>query len=135
MLPSLSRGVALRKVVIGVDTSGSINQEQLNVFIGETRGILSSIGVQEAHIVYCDARIHDVHVVRDGEHYLPAAVGGGGGTSFDPVFEYAKDVESEALVYFTDRYCSVPEQPEFHTVWAATSDVVGPFGTTIKIED
>lgn len=135
VIPALCRSVAMRKVVIGVDTSGSIDEKQLQIFISETRGILHSIGIQECHVVYCDARIHDVHVLADFERdYTPAKVGGGGGTSFDPVFEYAEEQEAEALVYFTDMYCNFPEQPEFVMVWAATTEIEGPYGATVRIE-
>lgn len=133
-LPGLSKGVQLRKAVIGVDTSGSIDEKTLKTFVSETRGILASCGVQEAHIVYCDARIHDVHIVPSGEEYVPAKIGGGGGTRFEPVFEYADSEDAECVVYFTDMYGSFPDRPDYPVVWAATTDVEGPWGQTVQIE-
>ena len=135
VLPALSRSVAMRRVVIGIDTSGSIDEKQLLTFVSEVRGILHSIGIQETHVVYCDADIHDVHILPDFEKdYTPAKVGGGGGTSFQPVFDYAEEHEAEAVIYFTDMYCSFPEQPDYTVVWAATTDIVGPYGATVKID-
>jgi len=135
VMPALSRSVQMRKVVIGVDTSGSIDDNQLKIFISEVRGILHSIGIQETHVVYCDSGIHDVHVLPDYERdYMPAKVGGGGGTSFEPVFDYAEEQEAEAIVYFTDMYCHFPEEPDRLVVWAATTEIEGPYGSTVRIE-
>ena len=134
-LPSLCSKLGVRRVVIGVDTSGSISAEELNEFVGECRSIIADLGVAEAHIAYCDARLHDVHIVTDGEHYVPERVGGGGGTAFAPVFEYAASVDADAVVYLTDMYGVFPDDPGIPTVWSATSGVVAPWGTTVALRD
>lgn len=134
-LPTLSRSVGMRRLVCGIDTSGSIQEAELKMFVSELRGITNAIGIEEVHVVYCDAQIHDVHIVERGEQYAPEKVGGGGGTSFHPVFAYADEVEAEALVYMTDMYCDFPEQPEYPVIWGATTEIKGPYGTTINIRD
>jgi hypothetical protein len=38
-------------------------------------------------------------------------------------------------VYLTDMYGTFPnKEPEYPVLWCATSDVVGPFGETLRIE-
>lgn len=134
-MPTLSKSSAMRRLVCGIDTSGSISPDELKMFVNELRGITNAIGIQEVHVVYCDAQIHNVHIIENGEPYEPEKVGGGGGTSFEPVFEYAEENEAEALVYMTDMCCSFPERPDFPVVWGATTGAVGPYGTTINIRE
>lgn len=135
VMPTLSRASGMRRLVCGIDTSGSISADELKMFVSELRGITDAVGIQEVHVVYCDADIHDVHIVEQGMQYEPSSVGGGGGTSFQPVFDYAEENDAEALVYMTDMYCWFPERPEFPVVWGATTDTVGPYGTTINIRE
>ncbi len=134
-MPTLSRASAMRRLVCGIDTSGSISADELRMFVSELRGITDAIGIQEVHVVYCDANIHDVHIVENGEPYEPEKVGGGGGTAFDPVFDYARDVEAEALVYMTDLCCHFPEPLDIPIVWGATTKTIAPYGTTINIRE
>ena len=102
-----------KNVVIGVDTSGSIGQEELNKFGTEIKKILEERGTENLYILYCDAE------VKNEEHYRKSTdfeirkmePKGGGGTSFFPVFEWVyKNVPNPAFVlYFTDSFGDAPE--------------------------
>lgn len=124
-------------IVIGVDTSGSIDQKALDRFAAEISAISADVEPAEIRVVYCDAAINRVDTFETGE---PVALTpcGGGGTAFQPVFDY---VESEGLrpaclVYLTDTYGDNPTEPEYPVLWATycANGRVMPWGETIAID-
>lgn len=123
-------------MVVGIDTSGSIDAPTLSAFGAEIRAIAQAVRPSEIHVVYCDARVNHVDVFKphDDMQFKPH---GGGGTAFKPVFDYVaeKGLQPECLVYLTDLYGEhnfVP--PEYPTLWCCTTDQTASFGTTIRIE-
>jgi predicted metal-dependent peptidase len=121
-----------RYVAIAFDTSGSIGQEDLQAFAGETTAIIRSRGVSRIRLMSCDAAVHLDKMIEPQDE-LPAEFPGGGGTSFVPVFKrLEEDQEKPALlVYFTDAYGTFPENPpEYPVMWVvkggSTKEV--PFG-------
>jgi len=137
-LPVLhSEGVG--KLVVAVDTSGSIGQEELNKFLGELNGILDQSRPESAVLIPCDAAV-DAEFVRT---YAPEdypitspKLGGGGGTDFTPVFDYVKEqnIDPVCLIYLTDMMGTFPEAPPpYPTLWIATSEIQGPFGQTVRL--
>lgn len=125
-------------VVVGIDTSGSIQQPELNVFFGEMRGILDDVRPSELHIVWCDARVHKVDTVDDSADIDTLKPHGGGGTDFRPVFAWIEEagITPEALVYLTDGEGRFPEHaPNYPVVWG---DILGrvkyPFGDVVPVK-
>jgi predicted metal-dependent peptidase len=87
------------RLLVAIDTSASIAEEELTDFFAELRGAWRAGA--EITVVECDAGIH--HEWRYcGEP--PRAVHGRGGTAFEPVFALAaaRWPYFDALVYFTD---------------------------------
>lgn len=72
------------KVYVAVDTSGSINNQRLKMFLSEVQGILSSYPHLECELYYADAAIYGPYEL-DPDRDLPSPKGGGG-TSFIPFF-------------------------------------------------
>ena len=100
---------------------------------------------------YVDSRVHmnpktkepwfDVHL-RDGRgaENLTAEVYGGGGTSFDPIFDYIEEnnVDVGCLVYFTDGYGHVSGSTvRYPVLWVTTCTEPtfhnGKFGQVVYI--
>ena len=126
-------------VVVGVDTSGSIGQKQLDVFFGEMRGILDDVRPAEIHIVWCDSEVHHVDTVEDSQDIDGLKAHGGGGTAFAPVFDWIdnENITPDALVYLTDGLGSFPAQaPNYPVIWGAIKgyNVKYPFGDVVEIE-
>lgn len=130
---------ALGPVVIGIDTSGSIAQAELEAFFGCINGILKQTTPESVHLVSCDAAVHNVKVFRPNDYPITMAKftpKGGGGTDFRPVFDYVheKKLKPAALLYLTDMYGMFPDKaPKYPTVWCATTNVKAPFGKTLEI--
>ena len=124
------------KAVVAIDTSGSTTCD-LPQFFGELQGLLATFGSYEITVIQCDAEVQHVEkfdetrtvdVLRLGLEELEFY--GGGGTSFDPVFDYVAEhpeLEPSVLSYITDGYGNVrEEQPPYPVMWLLTGDGVKP---------
>lgn len=136
ILPSL-RSEELGDLVVGVDTSGSIYQEELDQFASELTAILEEYHAN-CTVIYCDTQVH-VECVSWTDLPLKLAPKGGGGTDFRPPFEYAarEGLEPPCLVYFTDGLCfDFPEPPSYPVLWVVTKegkDFKPPFGEVVLL--
>lgn len=129
-------------VVTFIDTSGSIGRKEYTKFISEEIGIAKSFHNLRMTIVTCDAKIHDVYEVRNGniKKILDVKFHGGGGTSHKPVYEWLEKNKPNCklVINFTDGYTEFPEKkPKVPTLWVLTEHSVNPrsipFGRVIKL--
>ena len=123
----------IKKLVIAIDTSGSVKGEIVENFIQKTYSILSSTDFFrtdfEIHILQCDADIQDVAVIKtptELENYMNNLVlHGFGGTNFTPVFQYVNELyegsskkDLNGLIYFTDGDGIYPEKtPPYKSIF------------------
>jgi len=135
-------GFGAGTVVIGVDTSGSIREQELNMFFAEMAGILEDVKPKRMVVMWCDAhvaRIDEVEEAADLMALRKKGAPGGGGTDFRPVFDEIKKLgldNVDALVYLTDGYGSFPQAaPEYATIWGNISgdNAKYPFGDVVDI--
>ncbi len=108
-----------QKILVAIDTSGSIDQEQLTKFFEQVYHIWRQ-GV-EVHVVECDTDIGRTYTYRG--KLLPNMTGGGG-TDFNAPIKYANErYKPDAIIYFTDGYGDVPlEKPKAKMMWIITPD-------------
>ncbi|MBN8683074.1 MAG: hypothetical protein J0L99_10475 [Chitinophagales bacterium] len=105
------------EILLAIDTSGSIQQEDLSLFFSE----IYHIWRQGARITIaeCDTHIHRIYPYR-GE--TPKAVAGRGGTRFDEPIQLANERMPDALIYFTDGYAAKPEiSARMPVLWVLTT--------------
>lgn len=125
-------------LVVALDTSGSITDEEMREFATELNAIKGQVG---ARIVLhaCDERL-----APDGpwvfepweELVVPKQFQGGGGTRFTPVFEWAAhlDRQPDLLVYFTDAEGEFPrEEPPYPVLWLVKGKAAVPWGQRIQL--
>lgn len=135
-------GYGAGQVVVVFDTSGSIGQVELNMFLTELDDILQTTRPESIILMSCDATVY-----KDAIHYLsagddikayPPKIKGGGGTSFRPPFKWVDDegFHPAALVYLTDLYGDFPaDAPNYPVIWCSTVESqVAPWGETIFID-
>ena len=135
---------------IAIDTSGSIGDRLLDVFLGEVRGILAAYPHIQGQLYYTDARAYGPYPLsarRDRELARPV---GGGGTSFIPFFERVavqmtapgfapwSRPNSSICVYLTDGYGTFPTlPPALPVLWAVAPGgrdrADFPFGEVVSI--
>ena len=138
-LPSLE-SPEIGTVVIGIDTSGSMGNDELNEIASEFNSI-RTVHRMKIVAIFCDASVQNVQEFEESDVALLKPKGGGG-TNFSPVFKKVEemDVEPVCLVYFTDGECDdFPKyEPEYPVLWGLTYKngyFKPPFGTTITMKE
>jgi predicted metal-dependent peptidase len=137
-LPGVDYTPKMGEVVIGVDTSGSIGQRELDEFNAHINRILETCTPEKVHVLYCDSSINKAVEYTPDDFPVRLTPHGGGGTSFKPVFDWVReyDGEVEVVVYLTDGYGdqNVIDKPTVDTVWLTTGLKEFPFGTVVEFE-
>jgi len=129
-------------VVVAIDTSGSVSDKVLQMFLSETSAILSDVHPSELSLIWCDYTIDRVDEMDQPEDLLHAVrvtgVNGRGGTRFSPPFDYIATLPEPPayMIYMTDGYAPFPTRniDLCPTIWAMSTNVEAPFGTNIKLE-
>lgn len=123
------------KIQTWIDTSGSIDDRTLNVFGSEIAAVIEEVRPEETEVGYCDADIAHIDSFKDDDR--PAfKMHGGGGTDFRPPFERneTEQITPVCMIYLTDGYGPFPDvEPDYPVLWVMTTDVVAPFGETVRI--
>jgi predicted metal-dependent peptidase len=124
ILPSiLSDNHDLKSLVIGIDSSGSVSNAELNAFITEIDSILQDFNAK-VKVMVCDAEIQSVQDYEPGDQ-ITRTMAGRGGTDFDPVFERVNhlDLEPSALIYLSDMEALPPNSSipiSYPVCWVST---------------
>lgn len=136
-LPDFSEHTDMVKdLVFAIDTSGSIGDREIRTFISEIVGCMAQFGGKvRGHLIYCDAAIGGVFDLEDTERSTPS---GGGGTAFEPVFQWVEDnlEECAGVCYLTDLYAPFNFKiPSYPTLWVSTTkNLEAPWGNTTYID-
>ena len=124
VMPGMKPGEQI-DVVIGIDTSGSITDKDLKVFLSEIKGIMEAYDEYKITVMGWDTEVNNVATftsdnLDDISTFEP---GGGGGTDPHCVWTYLQDndIEPKKLIMFTD-FCFFgwsPNDVEHYcdTVW------------------
>ena len=110
ILPAMSAPTPA--LVVAVDTSGSMNSNDLARAVSETKGILTQTAA-DVHLLSCDAEVHGPpRKVRTWKE-VQNALKGGGGTAFGPIFEAARKIPERPTicVVLTDGGGPAPATP------------------------
>ena len=129
------------KLVIGIDTSGSVGDKDFKEFVAEIKGVMQCYK-NDTLLIQSDAAVQHVSVFKP---YMALETKfkrhGYGGTYYEPVFKYLKDKvkDTELCIYLTDFCCSFPkEKPKFPVLWVVTStgdmNNKPPWGHVIQIK-
>jgi len=132
-LPSLSSD--LLRIVIAIDTSGSVDEALLGRFLDEVTSITQQYANYEIDLIAADARIQSHTVFLPGET-LTCELKGGHGTDFRPVFAYIDRAidHPTLLIYFTDGYGTFPDlEPPYDLLWVMAERIDVSFGEVIEI--
>jgi len=131
------KGFSCRLIVCVGDSSGSIGQRTADMFFGECGGILEEMRPQRLILIQCDAAICEV-VDIDEPSDLVRKIVGGGGTDFNPPFEWidSEGLQPDAVIYLTDLEGSFPtRQPDYPVIWATIRDHAVPWGDKVLIPE
>ena len=95
------------RMVVAVDTSGSINGSILTKFLSEVQAIAVAVKPEKLDLIYWDAEVarHEVYAQQDLDKMVGSTKpAGGGGTDVTCVSKYLKDnqIRPECVVVLTD---------------------------------
>lgn len=128
------------QVYVAVDTSGSIDNEQLRMFLSEVQGILNAYPHLQCDLYYADAEAYGPYPLNP-DSIIPSPKSGGG-TSFVPFFTKVQEgwdgITGEVCIYLTDGYGTFPEQPpQLPVLWVVTPGGLDlaefPFGEAVRL--
>lgn len=136
ILPSLRSNQV--ELVVALDTSGSIQDREMGEFLAEINALKGQMRARLT-LLACDSAIAEgaPWVYEAWEAFeLPAKITGGGGTSFEPVFEWLSQqgLSPDLLVYFTDAQGAFPKQePQYPVIWLVKGKQKTPWGQRIQL--
>ncbi len=97
------------ELVVAIDTSGSIGQRELSLFLSEIKSICETVHPKKLRVLYWDTEVcraeeyemHDLHTLTDS-----TKPEGGGGTDVNCVTSYLADnnISPQAAIMLTDGY-------------------------------
>ena len=124
-------------IVIAVDTSASVSQDEYAALMSEAKAVCQDVDAEQVTVIYCDTRIAHVDTFEDPASIEQRDLGryGGGGTDFQPPFDYVyeNEIEVDSFVYLTDLESSMPDEPDYPVLWVSTTSRVADFGKTIHL--
>ena len=105
-------------ILVGVDTSGSVNNDELKEFFNELTHMHKT--GHKITVAQCDTRLKTVEEFNPKKDW---EIHGRGGTSFQPVIDHYNEKKGlyTALVYLTDGEAYSPDNCPKNTLWVHSS--------------
>ena len=106
-------------ICVGVDTSGSVNNDELRQFFSELTHMHKT--GHKITVVQCDTKINSVKEFNPKKDW---EIHGRGGTSFQPVIDHYNEKKGQytALIYLTDGEAYAPDNCPNNTLWVHSSN-------------
>lgn len=127
-------------LIVAIDTSGSIEQEELNQFITELSAILNTYPFIKARLYFVDVAVDGPHPIESIRELPP--ITGGGGTDFRDLFckveQQRSPFEDTLCIYMTDGDGYFPDQaPQISVLWVVCQGGLDstefPFGEVARL--
>lgn len=130
------------EIVVAIDTSGSIDQKQINEFASELVSICEAVSPDAVRVLWWDTMVHGEQLFTENLSNIGnmLKLQGGGGTRVSCVSEYInkKQVKAEAVLVFTDGYLEgdVRWSVDAPTLWLVTHNKqwTPPVGKKVFVE-
>ena len=88
-------------VAIVLDTSGSIGNDTLDIYLSEIRGIMNAVGISSGiWVLPCDSKVHEVEKIRSFD-LSKVRIKGGGGTDMTVGIDEALRIRPRANIIIT----------------------------------
>ena len=141
-IPSM-HSETMGELVVAIDTSGSIGNEQISEFATELASICELCCPEKVRVLWWDTKVHGEQLFRDNYTNIGSMLKplGGGGTKVSCVSEYInkKKVNAECVLVFTDGYLEndVQWQISSPTLWLVTQNAnwVPPTGKKVMVKE
>tara|TARA_R110000737_G_scaffold48469_1_gene68922 strand:+ start:601 stop:1764 length:1164 start_codon:yes stop_codon:yes gene_type:complete len=106
-------------ILVGVDTSGSVNNDELKEFFSELTHMHKT--GHKISVAQCDTSLRTVEEFKPKKDW---EIHGRGGTSFQPVIDHYNEKKGvyTALIYLTDGEAYTPDDCPKNTLWVHSSN-------------
>ena len=139
-LPSLENE-SIGEIVVAIDTSGSIGQQQLNEFASELASICETCSPEVVRVLWWDTSVHGEQIFKTDYANIASMLKpeGFGGTHVSCVNKYVieKNIKAECVLVFTDGYVEDPVEWQITapTLWMVTENksFVPPTGKLVLV--
>ncbi len=135
--PGQARNRKRARIVVGLDSSGSVGDLVLSLFAAEVAGIARRSGA-ETHLLCFDETVYQRAILKPAQceaALMSADIRRDGGTSFVDVMDEARKLDPSIVVILTDLDGPFGPPPPFDVVWATprASWSVPPFGKVVSL--
>ena len=144
-LPTLV-GEKVGHIAVGVDTSGSIGMDELNVFLSEVKAIVDEVHPDKLDLIYWDGAVegHEVYDMATMSNLVSSTKPvGGGGTDPTCMMRYLKEqnIKPECIIQLTDGYIGDwGDEWDAPIMWVISESrytsgrIMSPVGKTVHIK-
>lgn len=139
-MPSLI-GESVGRIVVGIDTSGSIGGTILTQFLSEVKAIVDDVHPEAIDLLYWDSEVagHEEYDAGSMDGLVQSTKPkGGGGTDPACVPKYIadKNLKPECVVMLTDGYVSSWGEWNVPVLWVVVgNDTTAPVGKTLNVRE
>lgn len=145
LLPDFNeKDESVQNILFMVDTSGSMSDRQITQAYSEIKGAIDQFdGHLSGYLGFFDAVVVEPKPFASEEEFRIIRPKGGGGTSFDIIFDYVKEKMQDnppvSIVILTDGYAPFPKEEaamDIPVLWIINKeDVTPPWGKVARIKD
>ena len=135
------RARAAGTIVLVLDSSGSVGAATYTKFMQQAQAILDELKPEQLILLSVAHHVADSLILEAGQQ-VPDRLKGGGGTLFQPAFDWlaARHIEPDVMVYLTDGWSSdlgSLREPNYPLLWLSTSRRRADYkvGEVIEIND
>ncbi len=131
-------------ILFMIDTSGSMSDEQITTAYSEIKGAIDQFdGKLKGWLGFFDAVVVKPQEFENEDEFKIIRPAGGGGTSFDIIFEYVqnemRDKPPASIIILTDGYAPFPDEKEamgIPVLWIINNEnAQPPWGKVTRIKD
>ena len=131
------------KILFMIDTSGSMNQESIQRVYSEVYGAVEQFsGKLEGWLGFFDAAVVEPKPFESISDLKKITPSGGGGTSFDVIFDYVRDSMKDdppnSIIILTDGWDNFPDESAamgIPVLWILTENTDVPWGKKIYLNE
>lgn len=129
-----------KEILFMVDTSGSMNTEQITQAYSEISGALEQFPSLTGYLGFFDYEVYEPVEFSSVEDVLSIMPKGGGGTNFFSIFKYVHklEIKPKAIIILTDGYATFPKESVregIPVIWIINNDeITPPWGEVARIK-
>ena len=136
-MPSMDKVPTMGKLVIQVDTSGSIGGRILDNFAAHMNLMIEQCNPEEVIVLYTDAEVAGVDRFTPEDYPVSVNARGGGGTDMHAGIRWVEEQHEDidCFVCLTDGCTPWGTEPAFPVFWAITDKgITAPYGKSVFIK-